>query len=91
MHFSSDLPEALELWAPAKINLFLAVTGRRADGYHDLFTLMCAISLFDRLTLRFGGRASGCSAITPRSLKTIPTWCIVRHFVFLSAWGTPGG
>jgi 4-diphosphocytidyl-2-C-methyl-D-erythritol kinase len=56
MHFSSDLPEPLELWAPAKINLFLAVTGRRADGYHDLITLMCAISLYDRITLRFGGR-----------------------------------
>jgi 4-diphosphocytidyl-2-C-methyl-D-erythritol kinase len=56
MHASSDLPETLELRAPAKINLFLAVTGKRADGYHDLFTLMCAISLFDRLTLRFGGR-----------------------------------
>jgi 4-diphosphocytidyl-2-C-methyl-D-erythritol kinase len=55
MQLPSDLPESLELWAPAKINLFLAVTGRRADGYHDLFTLMCAISLYDRLTLRFGG------------------------------------
>ena len=56
MPTSPDLSETLELKAPAKINLFLAVTGRRADGYHELFTLMCAISLFDRLTLRFGGR-----------------------------------
>ncbi|MFZ9646224.1 MAG: 4-(cytidine 5'-diphospho)-2-C-methyl-D-erythritol kinase, partial [Fluviibacter sp.] len=25
--------------APAKLNLFLHVTGRRADGYHSLQTL----------------------------------------------------
>jgi 4-diphosphocytidyl-2-C-methyl-D-erythritol kinase len=27
------------LTAPAKLNLFLHVTGRRADGYHELQTL----------------------------------------------------
>lgn len=56
MELSNDLPEPLELRAPAKINLFLAVTGRRADGYHELLSLMCAIGLYDRLSLRFGGR-----------------------------------
>ncbi|VFS49704.1 4-diphosphocytidyl-2-C-methyl-D-erythritol kinase [Budvicia aquatica] len=25
--------------SPAKLNLFLYITGRRADGYHDLQTL----------------------------------------------------
>ncbi len=33
----SDL--ALRLLAPAKLNLFLHITGRRADGYHQLQTL----------------------------------------------------
>ena len=56
MDLPRDVSEPLELRAPAKINLFLAVTGRRADGYHELFTLMCAIGLYDRLSLRFGGR-----------------------------------
>ncbi|MCG6906396.1 MAG: 4-(cytidine 5'-diphospho)-2-C-methyl-D-erythritol kinase, partial [Desulfobacteraceae bacterium] len=56
MELSNDLPEPLELRAPAKINLFLAVTGRRADGYHELLSLMCAIGLYDRVSLRFGGR-----------------------------------
>jgi 4-diphosphocytidyl-2-C-methyl-D-erythritol kinase len=36
---------------PAKINLFLQVTGKRADGYHDLFSLMCCIGIYDRVTL----------------------------------------
>src|SRR5690242_9111963 len=35
--------------APAKINLGLEVIGRRDDGYHELCTVMAAISLFDRI------------------------------------------
>lgn len=38
---------------PAKINLFLAVESRRPDGYHDLFSLMCPVSIFDTVTLSF--------------------------------------
>jgi 4-diphosphocytidyl-2-C-methyl-D-erythritol kinase len=37
--------------APAKLNLFLHVTGRRADGYHELQTLFQLIDLCDELTL----------------------------------------
>ena len=36
--------------APAKINLFLYVLGRRADGYHDLQTLFQFLDLCDELT-----------------------------------------
>ncbi len=39
--------------SPAKINLFLRVTGKRADGYHNLQTLMCGITLFDTLLFDF--------------------------------------
>ena len=35
--------------APAKINLFLHVLGRRADGYHDLQTLFQFLSLQDEI------------------------------------------
>lgn len=44
--------EKLALDAPAKINLYLRVTGRRDDGYHFLATLMQKVSLFDRVLLR---------------------------------------
>jgi 4-diphosphocytidyl-2-C-methyl-D-erythritol kinase len=40
--------------APAKVNLFLEVLRRRPDGYHDLATLMVAVSLYDTLELREG-------------------------------------
>jgi len=37
--------------APAKLNLFLHVTGRRDDGYHLLETLMVALDAGDTITL----------------------------------------
>ncbi|ADE12582.1 4-(cytidine 5'-diphospho)-2-C-methyl-D-erythritol kinase [Sideroxydans lithotrophicus] len=43
--------------APAKLNLFLHVVGRRADGYHLLQTLFRFIDLND--TLRYTLRADG--------------------------------
>jgi 4-diphosphocytidyl-2-C-methyl-D-erythritol kinase len=42
---------ALELIAPAKVNLVLEVTGRRTDGYHDIVSVMQTIDLADRVRL----------------------------------------
>ncbi len=43
---------AISHWpAPAKINLFLHVTGRRDDGYHELQTLFQFVSLEDTLSV----------------------------------------
>ncbi len=39
----------IELKSPAKINLFLSITGKRDDGYHLLFSLMSPITLYDTL------------------------------------------
>jgi 4-diphosphocytidyl-2-C-methyl-D-erythritol kinase len=44
--------DRVSLQAPAKVNLYLKVTGRREDGYHYLATLMQKISLFDRIDLK---------------------------------------
>ena len=43
----------MKILSPAKINLFLQVTGKRPDGYHELVTLMSCISLYDVMTFDF--------------------------------------
>jgi 4-diphosphocytidyl-2-C-methyl-D-erythritol kinase len=43
--------DAIEALAPAKVNLYLEVLGRRADGYHELCTVMMAVDLADRLRM----------------------------------------
>ncbi|MGC2167391.1 MAG: 4-(cytidine 5'-diphospho)-2-C-methyl-D-erythritol kinase [Gallionella sp.] len=49
--------QSLHCLAPAKLNLFLHITGRRADGYHTLQTLFRFISVYD--TLSFSSRPDG--------------------------------
>ncbi|MDR1784620.1 MAG: 4-(cytidine 5'-diphospho)-2-C-methyl-D-erythritol kinase [Endomicrobium sp.] len=39
----------LYLKAPAKINFFLEIKNKRADGYHNIKTVMQTISLYDKL------------------------------------------
>lgn len=52
----------MKLYSPAKVNLFLYVTGRRSDGYHDLMTLMCCVGIYDRILMTFntGGISVSC-------------------------------
>src|SRR3984957_10413131 len=62
--------------APAKLNLFLPVAGRRADGYHELQTLFQLIDLSDTvsLTVREDGlieRPSGPVGVDPDSDLTV--------------------
>jgi 4-diphosphocytidyl-2-C-methyl-D-erythritol kinase len=49
--------DAVVVWAPAKVNLYLEVLAKRADGYHEIATLMVAVSLYD--TLEFKEETSG--------------------------------
>ena len=41
----------MKQFAPAKINLYLHIIGRRPDGFHELETLMASISLGDTLEI----------------------------------------
>lgn len=41
--------------APAKVNIRLVVLARQANGYHSLETLLCGVSLTDRIELAPGG------------------------------------
>ncbi len=49
-------PVEVIVQAPAKLNLFLEVISKLSDGYHEIETLMCPITLFD--TLRFSPKSS---------------------------------
>jgi 4-diphosphocytidyl-2-C-methyl-D-erythritol kinase len=51
--------------APAKLNLFLEIFGRREDGYHELATLMVPLRLFDSLSLK----PLAASGSTPGEIK----------------------
>jgi 4-diphosphocytidyl-2-C-methyl-D-erythritol kinase len=49
----------VELSAPAKVNLSLAVLGTRPDGYHELDSVLLALDLCDRLVLERTEPGSG--------------------------------
>ncbi len=59
----------MKVLAPAKINIYLRVLGKRPDNYHELSTIMVPISLADEIALEKTGSGitlsapgSGCSA-----------------------------
>lgn len=69
-HVSDNLPliqdrifanGKMHLFAPAKINLVLAITGKREDGYHELVSLMTPLRLTDELIIH---KTSGNSRIS---------------------------
>lgn len=55
-----------QIWyAPAKINLSLRVLGKRADGFHELETLMLPISLQDELQFSLQDQGIGMTCSDP--------------------------
>ncbi len=47
-------PRKVKILTPAKVNLFLRVLGRRTDGFHEIFSLMDPVSVYDELTVGVG-------------------------------------
>jgi 4-diphosphocytidyl-2-C-methyl-D-erythritol kinase len=45
--------------APAKINVCLGVTGKRADGYHDIDSVMQTVALYDKISITLTENAVG--------------------------------
>ncbi|UHQ24350.1 4-(cytidine 5'-diphospho)-2-C-methyl-D-erythritol kinase [Lysobacter sp. 5GHs7-4] len=81
---SADTEPPWSLWpAPAKLNLFLRITGRRADGYHLLQTVFRLLDWGDSIRLRpradgrivrHGGSVAGVSEdqdLTVRAAKLL--------------------
>jgi 4-diphosphocytidyl-2-C-methyl-D-erythritol kinase len=78
--------------APAKLNLFLEVKGKRPDGYHELDTLMVALDWFDTLTLEEDDSGSITLECDDPSLPSGPENLVVRAALALrSATGIRSG
>jgi 4-diphosphocytidyl-2-C-methyl-D-erythritol kinase len=65
-----------EIHAPAKVNFFLELLGRRDDGFHEIDTVMQTVSLWDHLVIRpidTDGIRLTCRALHPLEQDSIPT------------------
>jgi 4-diphosphocytidyl-2-C-methyl-D-erythritol kinase len=78
-------PDSITLLSPAKLNLFLHITGRRADGYHNLQTLFQLLNYGDTLT--FERRDDQEITLTP-SMPDVPFYdnLIVRAARLLQSY-----
>jgi 4-diphosphocytidyl-2-C-methyl-D-erythritol kinase len=69
----------MQLLAPAKINLSFRIKERRADGFHEIETLMAPISFADRITIeRAGGDGEICFTCDDPSLPAGEDNLVVR-------------
>jgi 4-diphosphocytidyl-2-C-methyl-D-erythritol kinase len=64
-----DAAGTLTVAAPAKVNLFLHIAGRRADGYHSLESLFVLIDWCDTITLT---RRADAEIVRVRDVAGIP-------------------
>lgn len=80
----------LTLWAAAKLNLSLAVGACRADGYHEIRSVMQKISLYDTLQFRRAKEITFAS-----DLKYLPSdernLCVRAAKAYFEAAGISGG
>ena len=56
--------------APGKVNLHLGVNGVRSDGYHELTTVFCALSLRDTVTVSTADHL--CVTVSGESAEEVP-------------------
>ena len=56
----------IKVAAPAKINLFLEILGKRQDGYHEIETVMQEVSLFDYLYIENYDKGVAFSCSNPK-------------------------
>lgn len=66
----------IEVAAPAKVNPYLAVLGKREDGFHELDTVLIALELADQVILECVDGPAGqvtCEVSGPQATPDVPT------------------
>ena len=78
----------ISIFAPAKINLFLAVTGRRSDGFHDLVSVVAPLDFGDTLRVEPAARFSiVCENSEVPGDETNLVLKAARAFAMATKWG----
>jgi len=88
------LGRVITVFSPAKINLFLAVTGRRADGYHDLVSIAAPLDFGDELEVESHGEGGAALELftlecNDDSVPTDPTNLVIlaaKAFAMATGW-----
>ena len=82
---------SITLTAPAKTNLSLRILGKRADGYHEIETLMAPITLADEIEISHAHGVTPGSVALTCSDPTLPTntdnLCVKAAHAFQQATG----
>ncbi len=84
---------AVSVFSPAKLNLFLAITGRRADGFHDLVSVAAPLDFGDHLQAESHEPAAGAQFALACDQADVPvdrTNLILKAaeaFVAATGWG----
>lgn len=81
----------VRILSPAKINLFLRITGRRTDGYHNLLSLMCRVSLFDEIRLRLASAPIRLECSDPGLPRDESNLAVRAAVLFFEALGRTAG
>ena len=81
----------ITLIANAKINTFLDITGKRADGYHLLETVMQSVDLSDIVTVELTDGAITVSCSDPTVPENEGNICYKAADLFFALLGEPGG
>jgi 4-diphosphocytidyl-2-C-methyl-D-erythritol kinase len=67
----------LQKRSPCKVNLLLNILGKRADGFHELETIMHPVALYDEISFSRGGNSIELSCNSPE-VPTDPSNLVCR-------------
>lgn len=80
--------DTCSIFSPAKVNFFLAVTGRRPDGFHDLISVAAQLELGDTIRLEVADTEGDTVECAMAGVPTDSTNLVLRA---AKAWREAGG